>query len=70
MGLNDINIFGILDNCIEKQNKYLYGYDILIKSPNILKNEDSIVILKNGVYSNEIYDQIININKNTYIINF
>jgi hypothetical protein len=70
MGLNDINIFGILDNCIEKQNKYLYGYNILIKSPNILKNEDSIVILKNGVYSKEIYDQIININKNTYIINF
>ena len=70
MGLNNINISGILDNCIEKQNKYLYGYDILIKSPNILKNEDSIIILKNGVYSNEIYDQIININKNTYIINF
>jgi 2-polyprenyl-3-methyl-5-hydroxy-6-metoxy-1,4-benzoquinol methylase len=70
MGLNTINISGILDNCIEKQDKYLYGYDILIKSPNVLKNEDNIVILKNGVYSNEIYNQIVDINKNTYIINF
>jgi 2-polyprenyl-3-methyl-5-hydroxy-6-metoxy-1,4-benzoquinol methylase len=70
MGLiTNINITAILDNCVEKQNKYFYGFNILIKSPDILKDNDSIVILKNGVYSTEIYSQIMNINKNTHIIN-
>ena len=68
MGLTNLKIDALLDNCIEKQNKYLYGYNLLIKSPAILKDNDSIVILKNGVYSNEIYEQIMNINSNTYII--
>jgi hypothetical protein len=68
MGLFNIELSGILDNCIEKQNKYLYGYNLLIQSPNILEKEDSIVILKNGVYCNEIYEQIRNININTRII--
>jgi predicted SAM-dependent methyltransferase len=68
-GLNDINIKGILDNCLEKQGKYLYGFKHLIYSPEILKTQNAVVIIKNGYYSNEIISQINNINPNTFILN-
>lgn len=68
LGLNISNIKGILDNCKEKQGRLLYGYDLLIYDPSILKQSDSIVILKNGIYINEIQEQIKNINKDTVII--
>jgi len=67
MGLKNITLAGILDNCEDKQNKYLYGYDLLIYSPSILLKEDSIVIV-NGIYCDEICKQIYIINPNTYII--
>ena len=63
-----IAINGILDNNSNKQGKYLYGFKIKIISPEILKDSDSIVILKNGYYSKEIKKQILNINSNTIII--
>jgi len=68
MGLHRLNVSGILDNCIQKQNKYLYGYNIKIYSPEILIDNNCIVILKNGYYSNEIKKQIILLNKNIIII--
>ena len=68
LGTNTNNIKGILDNCKEKQNKYFYGYDLLIQSPEIIKSKECIVILKNGYYVNEIKDQLLSINKNTIII--
>ena len=68
-GLNDINIKGILDNCLEKQGKYLYGFKHLIYSPEILQTQDAVVIIKNGYYSVEIISQISNINPNTFILN-
>jgi len=68
LGLNKENITGILDNCIEKQGKYLSGFEIQIFSPDILRNNDSIVILKNGYYSDEIRKQILNISPTTIII--
>jgi predicted SAM-dependent methyltransferase len=69
MGLHKLNVVGILDNCIQKQNKYLYGYNIKIYSPKILIDNNCIVILKNGYYSDEIKKQIILLNKNIIIIN-
>jgi len=66
-GLNN-NITGILDNCKEKQNKYLYGTNLKIYSPDILINNDAIVILKNGYYVNEIISQIKTLNNNVIII--
>ena len=54
LGIKKDKIYGILDNCKEKQNKYLYGFDYLIYSPEIIKNTECIVILKNGYYINEI----------------
>lgn len=69
LGLDISNIKGILDNCKEKQGRILYGYNLLIYDPSILKQSDSIVILKNGVYITEIQEQIKNINNDTVIIN-
>lgn len=68
LGLDKLDILGILDNCPEKQDKYLYGYNIKILSPEVLYNEDVIVILKNGYYSTEIKEQILKINKDAIII--
>uniref|UniRef100_A0A6C0EIF0 C-methyltransferase domain-containing protein n=1 Tax=viral metagenome TaxID=1070528 RepID=A0A6C0EIF0_9ZZZZ len=65
---NKLNIKGILDNCVEKQGRYFYGYDHLILSPLVLKDKDSIVILKNGVYTEEIKIQLLELNKNTIFL--
>ena len=63
-GLNANKIEYILDNDIEKQGKRLYGSNLLVKSPKILKEiEEPLVILKAGTYNNEIKEDILkNIN--------
>lgn len=64
----DINrIICLLDNDPNKQGKRLYGSEINVESPQVLKGIDSpIVILKSGVYNQEIKKDIIeNINPNT-----
>ena len=65
-GLNCDKIVKILDNDISKQGKRLYGTPFNIESPKILKNKKNpIVILKAGVYNEEIKSDILNnINKN------
>lgn len=68
LGININKIVGILDNCKEKHNKYLYGYNLKIFDPRVLKHADSVVILKNGYYIQEIRDQINSINPNTIIL--
>ena len=68
IGLNAGKLNGILDNCKEKEGKYLFGYNLKIFNPSILSNEDSIVILKNGYYANEVLLQIKDINSHTEII--
>ena len=66
--INKNKITGILDNCENKHNKYFYGYDLKIYNPEIIKNIDCIVILKNGYYSNEIKEQLKKINEHIEII--
>jgi hypothetical protein len=68
LGLNLNKIKGILDNCKEKQNKYLYGYNLQIFSPEVIKNKECIIILKNGYYCEEIKIQLLSINPNTIIL--
>ena len=65
-GLNTSSIKCILDNDIKKQNKRLYGTNLKVSSPKILKKiKRGIVILRSGVYNNEIKKDILeNINKN------
>ena len=65
---NLINIKGILDNCVEKQGQYFYGYNYKILSPTILKKENAIVILKNGVYNEEIKKSLLELNINTIFL--
>ena len=66
-GLNVNRIQCIIDNDFNKQNKRLYGTDLKVFSPKILsKDNDPVVILKAGVYDQEIKKDILeNINSNT-----
>lgn len=68
LGLDLQKIKGILDAGKEKQDKYFYGYDLLVYSPEILYNTDCIVILKMGYYTNEILETILAINPNIMIL--
>ena len=69
-GLNEKKIKFVLDNDKQKQNKRLYGTKLKVRSPKILsKYEKPIVILKVGVYKNEIKKDILeNINSKTVFI--
>ena len=66
-GLNTNPIVCLLDNDVKKQGKRLYGTNMKVESPKIIKDvETPIVILKAGVYNEEIKKDIIeNINPNT-----
>ena len=69
-GLNtNNNIKYILDNDPGKWDKKLYGYQLVCKSPKIIKNiEQPIVICNVGPYTNEIKRQLIEINDKTKIL--
>jgi hypothetical protein len=67
IGLNINRISGILDNSTEKHFKYLYGFNLLIYNPEIIKNKEIIVIIPNSAYKNEINAQLENLRKNTEI---
>jgi len=65
MGLN-MNIISILDNDIDKQGKRLYGTNLIVENPKVLYNYiEPKVIIRAGVYSEEIKDQLLSINSNT-----
>ena len=60
-GLKSDRIKFILDNSKMKQDNRLYGTNFLVKSPQILKDvENSAVILKAGIYNDEIKSDIMN----------
>jgi len=63
-GLDTSRIVCLLDNDPNKQGKRLYGTTLMVQSPSTLKNEESAsVILKAGVYNQEIKEDILgNIN--------
>ncbi len=66
-GLDVCKIVCLLDNDPKKQGKRLYGTNLLVQSPAVLRDVDQpCVILKAGVYNQEIKEDILsNINKNT-----
>ena len=66
-GLDITKVESILDNSETKQGKRLYGTNIIVHSPEILKNEKApVLILKAGIYNQEIKTQILSqINSNT-----
>lgn len=58
-GLNN-EFICVLDNDVKKQGQYLYGYDLIVNSPTILKNVDNpTVVLRAGQFNNEIKHQIL-----------
>jgi 2-polyprenyl-3-methyl-5-hydroxy-6-metoxy-1,4-benzoquinol methylase len=65
-GLNTEKIICILDNDKNKKDRRLYGTNLKVDSPNCLKGiKEPEVILKAGVYNNEIKNDILqNINHN------
>ena len=64
-GLDTSKIVSILDNDPNKQGKRLYGTNLMVQSPSVLREVDSpAVILKAGVYNQEIKEDILgNINQ-------
>jgi len=69
-GLSEEYFSFILDNDSAKQGERLYGTNLEVKSPKILKNVDKpLVVLKAGQYTEEIKEDILkNINANTRFI--
>jgi hypothetical protein len=68
-GLDSSKIVNILDNDPNKQEKRLYGTNLIVKSPEVLKDvEEGTVILKAGMYNSEIKEQINKINSNIKFI--
>jgi hypothetical protein len=70
MGIDTKDVVNFLDNSIDKQNKFLYGYDIVVQSPDIIANIDEPVVMIShmSVYKSEIEKQLKKINKNVIII--
>ena len=66
-GLDTSRVIYLLDNDINKQGKRLYGTNMIVKSPKILKGVTKpLVILKAGIYDEEIKKDIVkNINSRT-----
>ena len=69
-GLNTTNIVSLLDNDKRKQGRRLYGTNLMVQSPAVLLEDNSpVVILKAGVYNNEIKADILkNINNSTVFV--
>jgi SAM-dependent methyltransferase len=69
-GLNTEKIICILDNDSKKQGKRFYGTPYLTDSPKILKQvKEAVIILKAGVFNNEIKKDILdNINNNSVFL--
>lgn len=68
-GLNENKVKGILDNDINKQGDMLYGTDIPVYSPEVVREmEDVFILVKCGIYSIEIARQLKCINPNCSIL--
>ena len=71
LGQEQKNI-NILDNAKIKENKYLYGFNYLVKNPIVLKDlidvDETIVLIFTGAYVQEIKEQILGINDKLHII--
>ena len=68
-GLNTDKIINIIDNSKDKEGLKLYGTDLIVKNPSIIKGmENVIVIVKAASYQKEIEEQLIELNKNVIII--
>ena len=59
-GLEVSRIIEILDNDPSKQSNRLYGTDLIVRSPEIIKDiRNPVVVLKVGAYKDEIMHQML-----------
>lgn len=69
LGLDVNGISCILDNDPNKETKRLYGTDLMVNKPSVIKDDrNPFVILRSGVYNQEIENQLKEINPNVTII--
>ena len=64
--LKNKNIVCILDNAKIKEGRYLYGFNYIVKRPDVIKDEfdhKAIVLIFTGTYVEEIKKQITGINQ-------
>lgn len=63
LGLDQSKVINLLDNDPHKHNKRLYGTNVIVVSPSVLKNINSpIVVVRSGPYNEEIKNGILQIN--------
>ncbi|MDO8657561.1 MAG: class I SAM-dependent methyltransferase [Candidatus Levybacteria bacterium] len=68
-GLKKEKITAVLDNSELKHKKRLYGTGLNVYFPEVIKNKkNTAVILKAAAYQQEIKKQLINLNKNVFIL--
>ena len=68
-GLEEEQIINIIDNDKTKQKYNLYGTNVEIVSPNVIKDYDNpTIIVKAGIYTQEICSQLLKINPNLNLI--
>lgn len=69
MGIDENQIINILDNDMNKQERRMYGTNIIVKSPICLRGIDSPkIVLRSGSYDDEIKKGILEINKTAIFI--
>lgn len=69
IGLDELLISGILDNSKEKTGKRLYGSNLSVFHPSIIKGTDNyLIIVKAGAYQEEVELQLKSLNPNIKII--
>ncbi len=65
LGLQENNFKNILDNDSQKTGKRLYGTNLIVQKPDIIAEDKSpVVIVRAGVYADEIKNQLLSINRN------
>lgn len=63
LGIDEKQVLNILDNDPNKQNKRLYGTDLIVKSPKCLEGLDyPVIVVRGGIYTDEIKEDILQIN--------
>jgi hypothetical protein len=62
------NIIGFIDNNSNRHGKKLYGTGVTVFSPSVLKNESCTILLCKCPYTEELKQQLLNINKKLHFI--
>lgn len=68
-GLSEHSVKGILDNDVGKQGDTMYGTGLKVFNPSVISDKDgSLIVVKCGVYSEEISNQIKGLNRKCEIL--